>query len=543
MYREIIMRTFIKFLLVILTTTAILSCTGSATTTDSFRIIPKPSSVKIGKSYFKLNSNTVINYNDSGIDFSAKYLKEILERSSNIEIQLKQESTPEKMSISLLIDPNQEKVDGAYKISVTEELVEVRSSSHSGIFYGIQTLLQLIPPEIMGNNKSLTDISLPTCTILDTPRFQWRGTMLDVARHFFEVEEVKRYIDLISLYKINTLHLHLSDDQGWRIMINSWPNLAIIGGKTEVGGGEGGYYTKNQYREIVKYAQDRFITIVPEIDMPGHTNAILASYPELNPDGIAKKPYTGINVGFSSLDIKNELTYKFVDDVIRELAELTPGKYIHIGGDEAIPQGSGRPGEEIDKTQMKIDYKYFIERVEKIVLSHNKTMIGWDDIESADLHESTIRQIWHLKAKKSKNRAILSPADRAYLDMKYNQKSKRGLVWAGYIDVDKGYNWDPLLDFPNLEQDQILGIEAPLWSETIEDIKDIEYMAFPRLIGYSEIAWSKEEHRNYEDYIHRLATHGRRLDILGVNYYRSELVTWLPRDYQKSKLVKKKTDD
>ena len=206
----------------------------------------------------------------------------------------------------------------------------------------------------------------------DRPRFRWRGAHLDVSRHFFSVAEVKRYIDLISQYKVNVLHLHLSDDQGWRIAIDSWPRLTSVGGSTEVGGGPGGYYTKRDYRELVRYAAARYITVVPEIDTPGHTNAALASYAELNCDGIAPPLYTGIDVGFSSLCVDKEITYEFLDDVIRELAALTPGPYLHMGGDEA-------------HSTEDADYVRFIERVQPIVAAHGKRLMGWEEIAQAPL--------------------------------------------------------------------------------------------------------------------------------------------------------------
>ena len=236
--------------------------------------------------------------------------------------------------------------------------------------------------------------------------------MLDVARHFFGVDDVKRYMDLMALYKLNRLHLHLSDDQGWRIEIKSWPNLAIEGGKSEVGGGPGGYYTQQDYTALVDYGRERHITIVPEIDMPGHTNAALASYPDLNCDGIARQRYTGIEVGFSSLCVDKDITYKFIDDVVREIAALTPGAYFHIGGDEV-------------KTLTAAQYVAFVERVQAIVQAHGKETIGWDEIAPAHLLPTTIVQHWRPDGAPSQAvakgaRVVMSVANRAYLDMQYD---------------------------------------------------------------------------------------------------------------------------
>jgi hexosaminidase len=342
--------------------------------------------------------------------------------------------------------------------------------------------------------------------------------MLDVSRHFFSVEDVKRFIDLISYYKINHLHLHLSDDQGWRIEIKSWPNLTVHGGSTQVGGGKGGFYTQEQYSDIVKYAQQRFITIVPEIDMPGHTNAALASYAELNADGKARELYTGTEVGFSTFAARKDVTYKFVDDVIRELAAITPGPYIHIGGDES-------------HSTKKDDYIYFIEKVQQIVRSHGKKVIGWDEIATTKMIEGAIAQFWDkapnaLKAVEQGRQVLFSPAKKAYLDMQYDSSTKLGLHWAAYIEVDKGYNWDPAELVPGIQKENILGVEAPLWSETVTNMDEIEYMVFPRLPGIAEIGWTPALKREWSEYKTRLAAHGERFTAMGIDYYKSRLVPW-----------------
>lgn len=373
--------------------------------------------------------------------------------------------------------------------------------------------MQLLPDEIESKTIKKIPWRIRTVSIKDYPHFKWRGAMLDVARHFFTVKDVKRYIDLLAFYKINKLHLHLSDDQGWRIEIKSWQNLTKVGSSTAVNGDSGGFYTQEDYKEIVKYAEEKFITIIPEIDLPGHTNAALASYPELNCDGIAPKLYTGIEVGFSSLCIEKEITYKFIDDVIKELAAITPGQYIHIGGDEAKSTNDG-------------DYKKFIERVEKIVKSHGKKIIGWEEISKANISSSSVSQFWDspqhaVEAVKKGMKLILSPSTKIYLDMKYNESTPLGLFWAGYTDVKKSYSWDPETEIPGITANNILGIEAPLWSETLKTIKDIEYMAFPRLAGVAEIAWSQKKIRHWENYRSRLIIHTKRLDALGINYYRA----------------------
>jgi hexosaminidase len=354
--------------------------------------------------------------------------------------------------------------------------------------------------------------------IADKPRFAWRGAMLDVARHFFSVGEVERYIDLLSQYKINVLHLHLADDQGWRIQIDGWPRLTSHGGSTEVGGGPGGYYTQADYGRIVRYAQARHVMVVPEIDMPGHTNAALSSYAELNCDGQAPPLYTGTEVGFSSLCIDKPITYRFIDDVVRQLAAMTPGPFLHLGGDEA----HSTPHE---------DYVRFVDRVDKIVSSHGKRMVGWEEISGAHPAPSSVAQFWWDAPEASAAAAkgmhlVMSPADKAYLDMKYDESTPLGLDWAGLTSVQDSYEWDPGTVAEGVPESAVLGPEAPLWSETLEDIDDVEYMAFPRMAGIAERGWSPAAGRTWEEYRHRLGAQGPRWDAQGVNYYRAPEVPW-----------------
>jgi len=342
--------------------------------------------------------------------------------------------------------------------------------------------------------------------------------MLDVARHFFGLEDVKRYVDLISHYKLNRLHLHLTDDQGWRIEIKSWPKLTEVGGTTQVGGrlAGGGYYTQEQYKQIVDYARSRYVVIVPEIDTPGHTNAALASYAELNSSEEAPALYEGTQVGFSTLWINSAITYQFLNDVIGELAALTPTPYIHIGGDEA-------------RSTLEEDYKNFIRHIQQIVSAHGKRTVGWGEIGEAEILSGTIAQHWvgaaYQGAKRQGAKIILSPANKTYLDMKYDDSSPLGLDWAGLISVKDAYDWEPGSYMNELEESDILGIEAPLWSETLRTMTDIEYMAFPRIIGIAELAWSPKG-QSWEEYKLRLAAHGKQMEAMDINFFRSPDVDW-----------------
>ena len=408
--------------------------------------------------------------------------------------------------------------DEGYRLVVDGARVAITARRSAGLFWGTQTLRQLLPAAIEAEERRPGPWRIARGTIHDRPRYAWRGAMLDVARHFFAVDEVKRLVDLMSLYKLNRLHLHLSDDQGWRIAIRAWPRLTTVGGRTQVGGGAGGHFTQRQYASIVAYARARFIDVVPEIDMPGHVNAALASYARLNCNGVAPAPYTGIEVGFSSLCIGKDVTYAFVDDVVRELAALTPGPYLHIGGDEPH---STDPDE----------YRTFVERVQSIVRAHGKRMLGWEEVAKARLRRTTIVQHWHdaalaSRAVKQGARLVMSPATKAYLDMKYAPDSPLGLTWAGTTSVRDAYAWDPARQVPGVGEKDVLGVEAPLWTETTQTRADVDYLAFPRLLGVAEIAWSPATGRTWAGYRRRLAAHGPRLEELGVGFYRASEVPW-----------------
>ena len=476
-------------------------------------LIPKPTSISASTGEFKISGNTKIYLAKENKEIFpiGSLLSEYLQQAGGVALEIHDGGTVEGPgNIQLLWSDDTTLGEEGYTLAITTDSVLLSATSPVGFFYGVQTVRQLLPPY---RSESL---SLPAMLIRDMPRFAWRGAMLDVSRHFFGVEDVRRYIDLISQYKVNRLHLHLSDDQGWRIEIKSWPRLTEIGGSTQVGGAGGGYYTHEQYREIVEYARSRYVTIVPEIDTPGHTNAALASYAELNESEEAPALYEDTKVGFSTLWINSEITYRFLDDVIRELAALTPTPYIHIGGDEA-------------RSTPDQDYEKFIKRMQEIVVSHGKTAVGWNEIGEAELLPSTIVQQWAgvgtLNAKRQGAKIILSPANKAYLDMKYDASSPLGLDWAGLVSVRDSYDWEPGSYMEGLEESDILGLEAPLWTETVRTMKDIEFMTFPRLLGIAELAWSPKP-QCWDEYRERLAAHGPRMEAMGINFFRSPDVDW-----------------
>lgn len=485
-------------------------------------IIPKPVFAEQTTGYFEFEDEVPVlaePFNQEN-QKAAEYLAGKLKTSTGFKINVlsASEFTGDKSILLSTQNKDEELGTEGYFLSVTNNQIKLEANTAEGLFRGIQTIRQLFPPAIENNPEGNSDWIIPAGVVRDKPRYEWRGAMLDVARHFFSVEDVKNYIDVLAYYKINKFHMHLTDDQGWRIEIKSWPNLTEIGGSSSVNNENPGFYTQEEFSEIVKYAHERHIELIPEIDMPGHTNAALASYPELNCNGEAPPLYTGIKVGFSSLCLEKDITYKFVDDVIREVSALIPGKYFHIGGDEAHATDS-------------TEYIVFIEKVQEIVNKYGKQMIGWEEIAQSKLKTSSIAQLWRnklaLKAAEQGAKVILSPSPKIYIDMKYDSTTSLGLKWAGYIEVDKAYNWDPAEYVEGMNPDAVIGVEAPLWAETIKTLDDIEQLAFPRIIGLAELGWSAKTNRNWDEYKVRLGAHALRLEGMKVNYYKSPLVDWV----------------
>ncbi|UUU33725.1 beta-N-acetylhexosaminidase [Streptomyces sp. CA-210063] len=500
---------------------------ADAVTIPLGRVIPAPASVEAGGSPYRMTSGTHIVV-DGGPEARriGEYLAGILRPSTGYRLPVTERRAA---GIRLRLAPGEAALgQEGYRLESGRSGVTLTARAPAGLFHGVQTLRQSLPAAVEKDSVQPGPWLVAGGTIEDTPRYSWRGAMLDVSRHFFTVGQVKRYIDQLALYKFNKLHLHLSDDQGWRIAIDSWPRLTTYGGSTQVGGGPGGFYTKADYQEIVRYAAARHLEVVPEIDMPGHTNAALASYAQLNCDGVAPPLYTGTDVGFSSLCVDKEVTYDFVDDVVRELAALTPGRYLHIGGDEA-------------HSTSHEDYVTFMDRVQPVVERYGKTVIGWHQLTGATPARGALAQYWGLDSTSAEEKErvaaaarngtgiVLSPADRIYLDMKYDKDTPLGLDWAGYVDVRRSYEWDPGDYLEGVPGAAVRGVEAPLWTETIVTSADVEYMAFPRLPGVAELGWSSASAHGWEGYRVRLAGQGPRWEALGIGYYRSPQVPWPAR--------------
>jgi hexosaminidase len=484
-------------------------------------VIPAPSSIQLTAERFQIEPRTIVVIDRDAppeVERIGRELTEMLGVSARKDSRrLAAGESPPPGSVHLRLVSNAELGREGYELTVARERVTLTAHEPAGLYYGIQTIRQLMPVAVEHPAAIGRGLSVNGARVRDVPRYEWRGMMLDVSRHFLPIEDVKRFIDYLALYKLNRLHLHLADDQGWRIEIKSWPNLARHGGSTEVGGGEGGYYTQEQFADLVAYATAHYVTIVPEIDMPGHTNAALASYPELNCDGKAPALYTGTRVGFSTLCVERDTVYAFVDDVVREIGALVPTPYFHIGGDEV---------EKLTNEQ----YRGFIQRVQGIVDRNGKRMIGWGEIAPASLTPTTILQHWkkdeaHLHVARG-GKVILSPSSRMYLDMKYDSTTVLGLKWAGLIPLRHAYDWEPATFDRAMPDQAILGVEGPLWAETVERREEYEYLAFPRLLAIAELGWSPREARGWNGFRRRLAVHGERLRALGVNFYPAPEIDW-----------------
>ncbi|MDW4573480.1 family 20 glycosylhydrolase [Microbacterium sp. M3] len=430
----------------------------------------------------------------------------------------------------------------SYRIAVDEASVVITGADAAGLFYGVQTLGQLIA-------RDGDAWIIPAVTIDDAPRFAYRGVMLDVARHFHDVATVKGYIDRAASLKMNALHLHLTDDQGWRIQLDSRPALTERASGTAVGGDPGGFYTKADYREIVEYAASRHMIVVPEIDMPGHTHAVGLAYPELAETPVisdhmrdiirdyggdeprAGAPYDGMAVGFSSLKIHDEATYDFVADVFGELAAMTPGPYLHFGGDESLSTSDE-------------DFDVFVTRASAIIADLGKTPVAWHEAGSASqIADTTIGQYWGFvtpqegageKARRFVDNGaqlILSPADAIYLDMKYPNGPALGLTWAnGPTSVERAYAWEPSDVVPGVDDSGILGVEAPLWTETVRTAADIDTMAFPRIAAAAEAAWSpatgESDLRTWSSFRQRVGAMGPLWTSMGIGFHPSDEIPW-----------------
>jgi hexosaminidase len=523
---------------------------------STIALIPQPVSMTQGTGDFILPAqlNIIITENAALGKLAARLAERILTTTGH-KVNIKSGNAATPGSVFLSISPDKTIPKEGYRLKVTDAAITITAADPAGIFYGVQTLLQLLPKEIESNTIQTTGKwSIPVVTIEDHPRFGWRGLMLDVSRHFFTKEEVKGYIDEMAKYKFNLLHLHLTDDQGWRIEIKSYPKLTETGAwrvdKTGTFGRfsaptpdeprtYGGFYTQEDIKEIVQYASDRFINILPEIDVPGHSLAAIASYPELS-----CTPGTyAVNSGeqfmiwpgggqhfYGTLDNTlcpaNEKVYDFMDKVFGEVAQLFPFGYIHMGGDETA-RNFWEKSEQIKAMMKKENLKnldevqsYFVKRMEKIIESKGKKMIGWDEILQGGLAPNAAVMSWQgmkggIEAAKQGHEVVMSPTDFVYLDYMQSDKIMEPPVYAS-LRLKKTYQFEPVPDGVNTSL--IKGGQGNLWTEQVYNIRQAQYMTWPRGFAVAEALWSPKEKRNWSNFIPRVEKHFERLDMAKVKY-------------------------
>ena len=495
-------------------------------------ILPKPLFQKIEKGVFILDEKTFI---DSYGEFQnvANFLKSYFSETYNFKLPSNKSNNQ-----ILFINDSSIKNDEGYQLKITEKNISISSKTTKGAFYAVQSLIQLLP--IKTDSKEIT---IQCLEIKDEPQFVYRGMHLDVARHFFSVDFIKKYINLMSMLKMNTFHWHLTEDQGWRIEIKKYPKLqeiAAFRNETLIGhyndqpqkfDGKkyGGFYTQEEIKEIVKYASERQITIIPEIEMPGHSQAAIAAYPELGCTGEQIEVATKWGV-FEDIYCTKEGTFKFLEDVIDEVVPLFPGKYIHIGGDE-VPKIHWKNCKNCQKLIKKEGLKdehelqnYFITRMEKYINSKGKQIIGWDEILEGGLAPNATVMSWRgtngaVEAAKQKHPVILTPQSHCYFDHYQSENENEPLAIGGFLPLEKVYLFNPIPKELNKEESKyVLGAQGNVWTEYLSTPEKVEYMVFPRAIALSEAIWSSSVNKNYDDFINRLEIFNKRLDAMNVNY-------------------------
>jgi hexosaminidase len=491
--------------------------------TGTLPVVPAPLHLEPGPGApFVVGAGTRVVSGGSPEEISAAVLTaELVGAALDVPLGLATEGAGGPGTIAVLLDARAGPLDQdpaeRYTLRSTARAVEVRAPHPAGLLRGAATLRQLLA-------RDGARVTVPAVTVEDAPRYPWRGLSLDVARHFFPAEAVCAVLCAMAQLKLNVLHLHLSDDQGWRLDLPSRPLLAERSSSTEVGDGPGGHYSAQEYGRILDHAAARYITVVPEVDVPGHVNAALHAYPELTADGVAPPAYTGIEVGFSRLHRDLPATERFLRDVFGDLAAMTPGPYLHVGGDEVL-------------TMAPDEYAWFVRTLQDVVRGAGKQVVGWEEIAHADVDPGTVVQVWKpvgdadgaaavVAAASRGARVLLSPADRVYLDMKYDATTDLGLEWAGHVELRDAYAWEPDEAVPGLPAEAVVGVEAAVWSETLRSTDDLFVMLLPRLAAVAEVAWTARERRGWADFRRRVAGLADGWDRDGFLWYPSPQVDW-----------------
>lgn len=519
--------------------------TATGLQASEVNIIPKPNSIKETKGeFFALKEGTAIRY-DKRLKKEAILLAKAILKDTGVRVKMVREEQRIALPSEIYLDI----ADGngakeSYSLSVAPKKVKVTGADAAGAFYGSQSLLQLIP--VKGPAK------LPAVEVKDSPRFGWRGMHLDVGRHMFDVKDIKKFIDQLAVHKMNTLHWHLTEDQGWRIEIKKYPKLTSVGGfrrstppYLDRWGFDnkryGGFYTQEQIKDLVAYAKERHITIMPEIDMPGHMSAAIAAYPELGNDDIPNyKPEVKVHWGIHPFTLSpKESTFEFVDNVLEEVCQLFDSKYIHIGGDEA-PKGQWKKSkfaqEFMKKHGMHDEHdlqSYFINRFEKMLEKRGRKLIGWDEIREGGLSPNATMMLWrgwnHAVASINEGHdVVMAPGSHTYFDHYQNKRNKELAKGAqfeaigGYRPLKSVYSFDPIPEqFRGTEKAKhVLGCQAQLWTEYMKTWDKVEYMAFPRLAALAEVAWTEKENKqDYSEFLNRLDTMYVRYKKAGINAF------------------------
>ena len=498
-------------------------------------VIPKPVKTTAINNKFSLNPKTVIVANNTN-SFEVQFLKESIKQQTGLELITKN-SHKIGSRIHLILEPDSQFPNKeAYQLNILGDRAVIYASTNQGLFYGIQTLLQLIP-----YTTNVTEIKLDNLMMDDIPKFQWRGMHLDVSRHFFSKEFIKKYIDYLAMYKMNTFHWHLTDDQGWRIEIKKYPKLtevgawrngSMIGHYTDQTFDDiryGGFYTQEEIKEIVAYAKERHITIVPEIEMPGHALAALASYPEFSCTG---GPFeVGKSWGvFDDVFCPKDETFAFLENILAEVMVLFPSEYIHIGGDECPKvrwKSCSHCQKRIKDENLKDEHElqsYFIQRIEKFVNSKGRKIIGWDEILEGGLAPNAAVMSWRgteggIAAAKQKHFVVMSPGSHCYFDHYQGEPKNEPIAFGGYTNVEKVYSFNPIpKELSEEESKYILGAQANVWTEYINTPEHVEYMVFPRIAALSEVLWGTSNPNEYKVFETRLIQHFERYKKKGINY-------------------------
>ncbi|HEY0189174.1 MAG TPA: family 20 glycosylhydrolase [Cellulomonas sp.] len=487
--------------------------------TDLYPVIPAPRVLEPRQGQpFVVDATTTVTVSTDPAEVSLGVLAaQVLSRwsGSTVEVRYREVAEPDQPGdIALRADAAAHPGEH-YRVDVGTERVEVEAGGVTGLLRGLTTLHQLFHPH------DGTLAAWPV-HIEDRPSYGWRGLSLDLARHFFGPADLRQVLDLMAFYKLNVLHLHLSDDQGWRVALPSRPELVARSAGTAVDGDPGGHLTTEDYAELVGYAESRGVRIVPEVDVPGHVNAALHAYGELTPSGEPTEPYTGIEVGFSRLHADLPATEPFLRDVFGDLAAMTPGEHLHIGGDEVL-------------TMEPAEYARLVATAADAVRAAGKKVVAWQEVAHTPLEPGTVLQYWDTRvdpasfvaAARDGALLLMSPGSRAYLDMKYDAHTPLGLEWAGHIELHDAYDWEPTALVPGLPAGSVIGVEAAVWTETLRSRDDLMTMLLPRLAAIAEVAWTPQEGRDWESFRSRVAPHPRYWQSRGLAWYPSAQVDWV----------------